>query len=138
MRTLSLIVLAIVAIAPGAANAQQKAKKGKAAQAGAENKSDARNMPTGKAAQPRNPEFEQYGIYEQSAPRPAAVAAIATTLPLELRPGDRVAFIGNTLFERAQLFGQVEALLQQRFPRHQLVVRNLSWSADTIDLAPRP
>src|SRR5205823_4083185 len=47
-------------------------------------------------------------------------------------------FIGNTLFERAQLFGHVEALLHQRFPRHHLVVRNLSWSADTIDMAPRP
>src|SRR2546423_8161855 len=31
-----------------------------------------------------------------------------------------------------------ESLHPQLFPRHNLIVRNLSWSADTIDLAPRP
>src|SRR4029079_18844746 len=51
---------------------------------------------------------------------------------------DKIALIGNTLLERSQFFGHVEALLHQRFPRHQLVVRNLAWSADEIDLAPRP
>ena len=91
-----------------------------------------------KSPEPRDPEFAKYGIYEQSAPRPAAIAPVATSLPLELKPGDHIAFIGNTLFERAQLFGHIEALLHQRFPKHQLVVRNLSWSADEIDLAPRP
>ena len=48
-----------------------------------------------------------------------------------LKKGDRIALVGNTLLERLQLFAHVEALLQQRFPEHQLVVRNLAWSADT-------
>src|SRR5437762_3529221 len=38
----------------------------------------------------------------------------------------------------AQFTGGVEALLHQRFPKHELVVRNLAWSADEIGLAPRP
>src|SRR5205823_8203284 len=49
-----------------------------------------------------------------------------------------IALIGNTLFERAQEFGHFEALLQQRFPQHQLIVRHLAWSADAIDVQPRP
>src|SRR5436190_953716 len=137
-----VLIASLLLIGLGAAHAQQKAKKGKAApppnaatKAGVQ---DARNTPTGQQQQPRDPEFAKYGIYEQSAPRPTATAPITTALPLELNPGDHIAFIGNTLFERSQLFGQVEALLHQRFPRHQLVVRNLSWSADEIGLAPRP
>ena len=138
MRQGITLFIAIVAIAISATHAQQKTKKGKAVSAAKANDADARNAPTGNAPQPRDPEFAQYGIYEQSAPRPAAAAPIATSLPLDLKPGDHIAFIGNTLFERAQLFGHIEALLHQDFPRHQLVVRNLSWSADTIDQAPRP
>lgn len=119
----------------GAALAQQaKTQKAKAQKA----KAAARQRAATNESAAAHPELAQYGIYEQSAPRPAAIAPIATALPLELRPGDRIALIGNTLLERAGLFGHIEALLQQRFPRHQLVVRNLSWSADTIDLAPRP
>jgi putative heme-binding domain-containing protein len=123
-----------------AVHAQQKAKRGKAAPNSAAKSGvrDARDVPTGKSPEARDPEFAKYGIYEQSAPRPAAAAPVTTTLPLDLKPGDHVAFIGNTLFERSQLFGHVEALLHQRFPRHLLVVRNLSWAADTIDLQPRP
>lgn len=136
-------LLAAVAALIGAVQAQQRTnKQGKVVgqpNAGAKaGVSDARNRLTGNPPQTRDPEFAQYGIYEQSAPRPAAATSIATSLPLELKPGDHIALIGNTLFERAQFFGQVEALLQQRFPNHKLVVRNLSWSADTIDLAPRP
>lgn len=142
MRVWLVIVVAALALYGGIVQAQQKAKKGKAGVAPyPPNKAgvrDARDLSTGKAPQPRDPEFARYGIYEQAAPRPGKAEPIATELPLDLKPGDKVAFIGNTLFERAQLFGQVEALLQQRYPRHQLVVRNLSWSADEIGLAPRP
>ena len=43
-----------------------------------------------------------------------------------------------TLLEQAQHFGHLEALLHQRYPQHELVVRNLAWSADTPELQPRP
>ncbi|MEZ6114820.1 MAG: GDSL-type esterase/lipase family protein, partial [Pirellulaceae bacterium] len=85
-----------------------------------------------------NESFDRFGIYEATAPRPQAIEPRATTLPLELRKGDRIALIGNTLFERSQLFGQFEALLHRQFPDHELVVRHLAWSADQIDLQPRP
>src|SRR5438093_2725311 len=135
-------ILLIVLFAVAAVQGQQKAKKSKAAgspngspKAGTRN---ARDTVTGQPLQPRDPEFSKYGIFEQSAPRAAAIAPIETVLPLDLRPGERIALIGNTLFERAQFYGQVEALLHQRFPKHELVVRNLAWSADEIGLAPRP
>ena len=144
MRFLIAILLTVLLIGVTAAPAQQKARKGKAKSPDAPNSAakagtrDARDTPTGLPQQPRDPEFAKYGIYEQTAARPTSTPPIATTLPLDLKPGDHIAFIGNTLFERAQLFGHVEVLLHQRFPRHKLVIRNLSWSADSIDLAPRP
>ena len=59
-------------------------------------------------------------------------------LPLEIKPGARIALVGNSLFDRMRDDGQFEALLQQRFAREKLVVRNLSWSADEVALRPRP
>lgn len=101
-------------------------------------KTDAKKRSTGKPAPPEDPEFKKYGIYAQSAPRPATVAPSVTQLPLKLQPGARIALIGNALFERAQLYGYFETALHQRYPTHRLIVRNLSWSADTPDLQPRP
>lgn len=59
-------------------------------------------------------------------------------LPLELKPGTRIALVGNSLFDRMRDDGQFEALLHQRFAKEQLIVRNLSWSADEVALRPRP
>ncbi|MDB6119208.1 MAG: putative cytochrome c [Verrucomicrobiaceae bacterium] len=67
----------------------------------------------------------------------SAIAAQAQ-LPLQLKPHDHVVLIGNTLFDRMRSYGQFESLLHQRYPKHDLVVRNLSWSADEITLRPRP
>lgn len=83
-------------------------------------------------------DFARYGLDLKTAPRPAACAPVATTLPLELEKGDHVCLIGNTLFERATLFGEIPATLHAAFPEKELVVRTLAWSADEVDLAPRP
>jgi putative heme-binding domain-containing protein len=83
-------------------------------------------------------EYLPYGIYAKTAPRPEAAAPVTTQLPLELRRGDRIVVIGNTLAERSQGFGQFEALLQQTYPELELVVRHLAWSGDEIGLQPRP
>src|SRR5436305_87065 len=56
---------------------------------------------------------------------------------LELKPGDHVAIIGNTLADRMQHSGYFEALTYDRFPKHALVFRNLSMSADEITTRPR-
>jgi lysophospholipase L1-like esterase len=67
-----------------------------------------------------------------------AQAASGQSVPLELRTGDRIILLGNTLAERMQIFNHFETLLMTRFPELELVVRNLGWSADTITLQPRP
>mgnify|MGYP002622909083 CR=1 FL=1 len=83
-------------------------------------------------------DYSHYGIYQKTAPRAADVEPVATRLPLQLNPDDRLAFIGNTLLEREQRYGQFEAMLQQRFPGHRLVLRNLAWPADEVTIQPRP
>ena len=45
---------------------------------------------------------------------------------LELKQGDHVVWIGNTLAERMQYFGDIESRLHARYPNHNLIVRNLS------------
>jgi|SRR5947209_4747456 len=52
--------------------------------------------------------------------------------PFELKPSDHVAIIGNTLADRMQHDGWLEAYLQTRFPKHDLVVRNLGFSGDEV------
>ena len=52
--------------------------------------------------------------------------------PLELKKGDHICIIGNTLAERMQHDGWLETLLHARFPTHHLVVRNLAVSGDEL------
>jgi glucose/arabinose dehydrogenase len=65
------------------------------------------------------------------------LTASAAAPVLELKKGDHVVLIGNTLAERMQHFGHFETLLHSRFPDLNLVVRNLGWSADELTLRPR-
>lgn len=102
------------------------------------NMRDAKNQSTGKPDPQQDPEYLKYGIYAKTAPHAQPTKPVPTSLPLELKKGDRIALVGNTLIDRSQLFGYFETLLHQRYPRHNLIVRNLAWSADTPDLQPRP
>ena len=111
---------------PGATSAQDRKVK------------DARNTKTGKPDPFEDPAFAKFAIYAQSAPRAKSTNATPTQLPLEIESGTRIAFIGNMLLERSQYFGYLETLLQQRYPKHKLVVRNLGWPADTAAIQPRP
>ncbi|MEE2642944.1 MAG: PVC-type heme-binding CxxCH protein [Planctomycetota bacterium] len=97
-----------------------------------------RNTRTGKPDPPEDAEYQQYGIYANKAPRAPQAPAAVTRLPLQLKKGQRIALVGNTLLDRARHFGYFETLLHQRYPAHQLIIRNLSWSADTTDIQPRP
>ncbi len=63
--------------------------------------------------------------------------AAAQQLKLELKKGDHVAIIGNTLADRLQHYGHLEAILHCRFPEHNLVVRDLGFSGDTLTERPR-
>ena len=59
---------------------------------------------------------------------PSLVAAA----PFELKDGDRVVWIGNTLIEREQRHGYWELLLTLRAPERHITFRNLGWSGDTV------
>jgi putative heme-binding domain-containing protein len=69
------------------------------------------------------------------------LVALCLTLPslaaaaerLELKKGDHICIIGNTLAERMQHDGWLETLITARFPEHDLVFRNLGYSGDEID-----
>jgi glucose/arabinose dehydrogenase len=73
----------------------------------------------------------------------AAVALAVVTLgsvstrgtvaaPFVLQAKDHICIIGNTLAERMQYDGWLETMLHARYPRHDLVIRNLGFSGDEI------
>lgn len=64
-------------------------------------------------------------------------AADAPAPPLSLRPGDHIAILGAGPIEREQHAGWLETLLQLAYPDHGLVVRNLAFSGDEVDVHPR-
>jgi len=62
----------------------------------------------------------------------AAAAVVALTpvrpdaaTPFVLQAGEHICIIGNQLAERMQYEGWLDTLLHARFPRHDLVIRNL-------------
>ncbi|MCI0460918.1 MAG: GDSL-type esterase/lipase family protein, partial [Gemmataceae bacterium] len=50
----------------------------------------------------------------------------------DLRVGDHISLIGNTLADRMQHDGWLETYLYSRFPKHQLVFRDLGFSGDEL------
>ena len=68
-------------------------------------------------------------------PPDAPARAARDALPaakFDLRPGDHVCIIGNTLADRMQHDGWLETYLHSRFPTHDLTVRNLGFAADEL------
>ncbi len=63
---------------------------------------------------------------------PVQSADDAKPATLRLEKGDHICVIGNTLADRMQHDGWLEAYLHSRFPRHELVVRDLGFSADEL------
>src|SRR5882672_12157226 len=64
-------------------------------------------------------------------------ASVAQAGPLELKKGDHICIIGNTLAERMQHYGWLETLIHARFPEHELVFRNLGYSGDEVEFGRR-
>jgi lysophospholipase L1-like esterase len=50
----------------------------------------------------------------------------------ELSHGDRVVFLGNSLFENELQYGYLEFALTTRWPDRDITFRNLGWSGDTV------
>ncbi len=57
---------------------------------------------------------------------------------LEIKSGQRIALVGNSLAERMSLYGHFESSLHQRFSGKRLLVRNFGWPADEVGLQQRP
>lgn len=51
--------------------------------------------------------------------------------PFEIKNGDRVLFLGDTLLEREGTYGYLETRMHEQFPDRSFTVRNLAFSADT-------
>lgn len=62
--------------------------------------------------------------------QPASTAS--GTTGFDLKNGDRVVFLGNSLFENDFQFGYLELALTTRFPDRNVTFRNLGWSGDNV------
>jgi hypothetical protein len=56
---------------------------------------------------------------------------------LELRSGDHICLIGNSLADRMQHDGWLETLLQAQFPTHRFAIRNLGFAGDELTVRQR-
>ena len=57
---------------------------------------------------------------------------IASGAGFRPNPGDHIAIVGGAMADRMQHSGHFETLLQDRFPDHRLVVRNLAAAGDEV------
>jgi len=73
-------------------------------------------------------------VYSRSPSTPEAVAQPVPPATFTLNKGDHICIIGNTLADRMQHDGWLEAYLHARFPQHNLTIRNLGFSGDEIAL----
>ncbi len=66
-----------------------------------------------------------------------AASASAAMAQLQLKQGDHISIVGNTLADRLQHDGTLEAMIQQAFPQLDLSVRNLGFAADELTIRTR-
>ena len=60
------------------------------------------------------------------------ISGLVSAGPLELKNGDRVAFVGGTFVERETEHSLIETYLTLANPDKDIKFRNLGWSADTV------
>jgi lysophospholipase L1-like esterase len=60
------------------------------------------------------------------------VSGALSKLPLSLREGERILFVGDALMHGEMDFGRIESHLQVRFPGRRLLCRNFSWKEDGL------
>jgi glucose/arabinose dehydrogenase/azurin len=78
---------------------------------------------------------------QPNAFRPAANSVTAggeQRLALELKQGDHIAIIGNTLADRFQHSGWFETFIYSKYPNLDLVFRNLAVAGDEVAFRHRP
>ena len=62
----------------------------------------------------------------------SSASAQSNAAMVELKSLDHIAYIGNTLADRMQHDGWLEARIQAIFPKHNLVFRNLGYPGDEV------
>ncbi len=55
-----------------------------------------------------------------------------------IRPGDRVAIVGNTFADQLRIHGYLESLLLQNSTKNPVSIRNLGWGGDMLTARDRP
>ena len=63
-------------------------------------------------------------------------AAVHADSPI--RPGIRIAIVGNTFADQLRSHGYLETLLLQHWKEEPVSVRNLGWAGDTLSIRDRP
>ena len=66
-----------------------------------------------------------------SPPHLVTPSSPAAEKMFEIKDGDRVLFLGDTLLEREGTYGYLETRMAEQFPDRRFTVRNLAFSADT-------
>ncbi|MDB5260763.1 MAG: family lipase [Adhaeribacter sp.] len=72
--------------------------------------------------------FYQYAL-AQNTVQGTSQASAAT---YDLKNGDRVVFLGNSLFENDLQYGYLELALTTRWAHRDVTFRNIGWSGDTV------
>ncbi|MFG0306445.1 MAG: hypothetical protein ACF8Q5_09565, partial [Phycisphaerales bacterium JB040] len=74
---------------------------------------------------------------DASQPAQAQPANPAPEARFEIEPGSTVLIVGNTFAERLDESGYFHALIHAAHPDHNLRIRSVAWSGDTVSLRPR-
>lgn len=86
----------------------------------------------GLSAQENDPAMKTARELLKLPARPKRPELPPSELPLKFLQGERVAFLGNSTAERMNLFGNFETILQLRFAKQELVVRNFARPAEEV------
>ncbi len=68
----------------------------------------------------------------------ALVLVLSARAESPIRPGDRVALVGNTFADQLRIYGYLETLLLQRSIEEPVSIRNLGWAGDMLTARDRP
>jgi hypothetical protein len=68
----------------------------------------------------------------------SCILAATSFAETTVRPGDRVAIVGNTYADQLRLHGYLETLLLQRTRGEPVSIRNLGWGGDVLTARERP
>ena len=78
--------------------------------------------------------FVLFWLFQESAVAQNKPTSVAESLNarFELRNGDRVVFLGNSLFENDLQYGYLELALTTRWPERNVTYRNIGWTGDNV------